>query len=198
MYKEFINITKQEQIEYLEKKKIETKIDGDIFEVSGNIDDVDILENEYEYFIAVNFSKNSLFNENVLIFYDSKYEPIGKLAYSCNYKDGKVSFDYFFVRKDLRSQGLGQTMIDLFMDKMDEKLGEDFEVFVNPYSFDVSFNGSKGYDFESQYYQYRLEHFYINNGFLLTEDPKKYAFGGAEYDEELYKLTEFPLEDDYI
>ena len=73
-----------------------------------------------------------------------------------------------------------------------------FLVFVNPYSFDVSFNGMKGYDYESQLLQYKLEQFYLNNGFLLTEEPKKYVFGDIEYDESSYELAQNPFEDEYL
>ena len=196
MYKKLFELNKSDQINYLKNKKLATQIVGDMLEVEGDISDVDILEGNHEYFLVVTFNKNNLFDENILIMYDDNYEPIGKLAYSCNEKDAKISFDYFFVRKDLRGQHLGQTMMSLFIEKMEDKFGEDLEVFTNPYSFDVSFGGIKGYDYESQMHQYRLEQFYINNGFLLTEEPKKHAFGEEEYNEDAYKLTPMPLEED--
>lgn len=198
MHSDFFDLNRFDQINFLKSKKLNTQIQGDMLEVDGNISDVDILEGNQEYFMAVTFSKDTLFDDSVLIIYDNRYEPIGKLAYSCNEKDAKISFDYFFVRKDLRGQHLGQTMIDLFLDKMYDKFGDDFEVYTNPYSFDVSFNGIKGYDYESQMHQYRLEQFYMNNGFLLTEEPKKYVFGDANFDENTYKLTPMPLEDDVL
>ncbi len=192
MHTGFIDLDKAEQIKILTKKKIKTQVLDDMFEVSGDIKDIDILENEYEYFIVVTFGKDDIFNERVLVLYDEDCIPLGKMAYSINDKDAKISFDYFFVRKDLRGQGLGQSMIDLFLDKMNEQFDGYFEVYTNPYSFDVSFNGIKGYNYESQLHQYKLEQFYINNGFLLTEEPKKYAFSDIEYIPESYTLTPIP------
>ena len=86
-------------------------------------------------------------------------------------------------------------MINLFLEKMEEKFGNDFTIFVNPYTFDISFEGVKYYDTETQLRQYNLEQFYLRNGFLLTEDPRKYTFNDIEYDKDEYILTRKPVED---
>ena len=187
----FINSSLEEKISYLNKINIETMIEGDYLEVKGKISDVFTLKNkEDEIFILVNFDSNGIFNENVQILYDSSFTPFAKLAYSINKRDNRVSFDYFFVTKELRGQHIGQSMINFLFNYLEDMLGE-FEIYTNPFSFDVSFNGIKGYDYSSQLYQYKLEQFYYNNGFILTEDPKKYVFGDYDYIPE-YNFTEKP------
>ena len=191
MQDNFITLSKEEQIKIISELKPKTLIEGDLLEVEGDIFDIEILKNDIETFFILFFSKMDLFNETIMILYDEKLNPYGKIAYSINEKDKRIAFNYFFVRKDLRGQGLGQTMVDIFFDKMEEKF-DDFLVFVNPYSFDTTFNGIKGYDYDTQLYQYRLERFYLENNFLLTEEPKTYAFSNKEYDESCYTLTVKP------
>ncbi len=191
MQDNFITLPKEEQIKIISELKPKTLIEGDLLEVEGDIFDIEILKNDIETFFILFFSKMDIFNETIMILYDEKLNPYGKIAYSINEKDKRIAFNYFFVRKDLRGQGLGQTMVDIFFDKMEEKF-DDFLVFVNPYSFDTTFNGIKGYDYETQLYQYRLERFYLENNFLLTEEPKIYAFSNKEYDESCYTLTVKP------
>lgn len=191
MQPNFITLSKEEQIKIISELKPKTLIEGDLLEVEGDIFDIEILKNNIETFFILFFSKMDLFNETIMILYDEKLNPYGKIAYGINEKDKRIAFNYFFVRKDLRGQGLGQTMVDIFFDKMEEKF-DDFLVFVNPYSFDTTFNGIKGYDYETQLYQYRLERFYLENNFLLTEEPKIYAFSNKEYDESCYTLTVKP------
>ena len=191
MQDNFINLPKNEQLNFIKELKPKTLIEGDLLEVEGNPVDIEILIGKNEMFFALFFTKNDVFNETTMILYDHFFNPYGKIAYSINDKDKRISFNYFFVRKDLRGQGLGQTMVDVFFDKMEEKFGS-VQVFVNPYSFDTSFNGIKGYDYEQKLYQYRLERFYLENNFLLTEEPKKYTFSDIEYDESCYTLTVKP------
>lgn len=201
MQDNFITLSKEEQIKIISELKPKTLIEGDLLEVEGDIFDIEILKNDIETFFILFFSKMDLFNETIMILYDEKLNPYGKIAYSINEKDKRIAFNYFFVRKDLRGQGLGQTMVDIFFDKMEEKF-DDFLVFVNPYSFDTTFNGIKGYDYDTQLYQYRLERFYLENNFLLTEEPKTYAFSNKEYDESCYTLTvkpsKFEFYKDYV
>ena len=201
MQDNFITLSKEEQIKIISELKPKTLIEGDLLEVEGDIFDIEILKNDIETFFILFFSKMDIFNETIMILYDEKLNPYGKIAYSVNEKDKRIAFNYFFVRKDLRGQGLGQTMVDIFFDKMEEKF-DDFLVFVNPYSFDTTFNGIKGYDYDTQLYQYRLERFYLENNFLLTEEPKTYAFSNKEYDESCYTLTvkpsKFEFYKDYV
>lgn len=194
--KNFVKLNKKDQIKFLTNLNIDRLIPGDMFEINGVINDVDLLCNKNkEIFVMVNFKKGGVWNENALILYDDDFEPIGKMAFSYN-KDGRVSFDYFFVNKNIRGQQLGQFMINYFLEYMEDIFDIEPEIYTNPYSFDTSFNGIKGYDYDSQLSQYRLEQFYIRNGFYLTEEPKKYVFGNEIYDPESYQYAEEPIKED--
>ncbi len=197
MRRTFLDLTAFEQLKYLQEKDLKTQMDGDLLEFTGTLDKSLVImdEDEKDYMILVHFNKGGLFNENAFLLYNSDYELIGKLVYSMNEKDAKISFDYFYVRKDMRGNHLGQTMVDYFLDEMYDIYGEEFDVFTNPYSFDVTFNGIKGHDYESQYNQYKLEQFYLKNNFILTEDPKKYVFSDQEVSIDEYKLTPCPVDD---
>lgn len=199
MQDNFINLPKDKQLEIIAKMNPKTLIDGDLLEVEGKLSDIEILIGKKETFYILFFTKNDVFDETVMLLYDEFFDPYGKIAYSVNDKDKRISFNYFFVRKDLRGQGLGQAMVNIFYDKIEEKFNGDYvDVFVNPYSFDTSFNGIKSYDYETQLYQYRLERFYLENNFLLTEEPKKYAFSNISYEPSCYELTQKPSKfDDY-
>ncbi len=199
MQDNFINLPKDKQLEIIAKMNPKTLIEGDLLEVEGKLSDIEILIGKKETFYILFFTKNDVFDETVMLLYDELFEPYGKIAYSVNDKDKRISFNYFFVRKDLRGQGLGQAMVNIFYDKIEEKFKGDYvDVFVNPYSFDTSFNGIKSYDYETQLYQYRLERFYLENNFLLTEEPKKYAFSNILYEPSCYELTQKPSKfDDY-
>lgn len=187
------NLIEKEKNNFFKNIELSTMIEGDLYEIDGKIDDVFFLKNEdKESFILINFKKGGVWNEYFQVLFDMSFTPLGKIVFALNDKDSKISFDYFFVRKDLRGQGLGQSMLNFFFDFLDNTLDKEYTCFCNPYSFDVSFNGIKGGDYKTRYYQFRLEQFYLDNDFVLVEDPRKYVFG--EYEE----IPEYPLSEEPV
>lgn len=185
----FLSLSKTEQIKYLENSNISTKLNDDFFELTFNkISDIIIFNNAEEFFFAVFFDIGGIFNENSIIFYEQSFNPIAKIVFSENRFDKRISLDYFFVESSLRGQGLGQFLLKTFLDIKKQEFGPKLQIFTNPYAFNTAFLGSKAVNEEEKIKQYHLEQFYLRNGLLLTEEPKKIAFNGEAYDPNCYNL----------
>ena len=122
------------------------------------------------------------YRRNAFVLYDTYTNPkqiAGYAVYNFNKENNNLALEYFTIRSDLRHQGLGKKFLNNFEKMIKENFDEKINMmFVHPVS-------------EEEKYQSKLEDFYQQNGFRLTNDnPIKYIFCPKEYSGYISKFNQ--------